>query len=255
MKNFFIRLLIALAAMLGITILGVIIQSVFFPDHKEKLDGISGLAILISFLIIFGSYIKKFGSYISQPLFKLLPHDIVQRIIKAFLVFLVFLFVSVQLIAYSPFDKKINDLLSDLSEVLAVWLFFLIIFHEYKKQFLIGLGIIVVLILSDFGPDFLLYGLPILAFIGYMAYVLTIDLKKECKHCKGSKLSFQSGKETEFSWQYSNKDGSPDKRHKNNFQVASYISKWSCKDCNKYTEFKHSPSKKPSKKDKIELAL
>ena len=104
-------------------------------------------------------------------------------------------------------------------------------------------------------PEYLINTFLILASIGYAIYVFSADPKKVCSHCQSTKLTYREGKETEHVWIYANKDGSPDKRRKNNYQVANFVSEWSCKKCERYTKFKHFPSRKPSKANRIEIVL
>ena len=104
-------------------------------------------------------------------------------------------------------------------------------------------------------PEYLINTFLILASIGYAIYIFSADPKRVCSHCQSTKLTYKEGRETEHVWIFANKDGSPDKRRKNNYQVANFISEWSCKKCEKHTKFKHFSSRNPSKTTRIELAL
>ncbi len=104
-------------------------------------------------------------------------------------------------------------------------------------------------------PEYLINTFLILASIGYAIYIFSADPKRVCSHCQSTKLTYKEGRETEHVWIFANKDGSPDKRRKNNYQVANFISEWSCKKCEKHTKFKHFSSRNPSKTTRIELVL
>ena len=104
-------------------------------------------------------------------------------------------------------------------------------------------------------PEYLINTFLILASIGYAIYIFSADPKRVCSHCQSTKLTYKEGRETEHVWIFANKDGSPDKRRKNNYQVANFISEWSCKKCEKHTKFKHFSSRYPSKTTRIELVL
>ena len=104
-------------------------------------------------------------------------------------------------------------------------------------------------------PEYLINTFLIIASVGYAIIVFSADPKKVCSHCQSKKLTYKEGRETEHVWIYANKDGSPDKRRKNNYQVASFVSEWSCKKCEKHTKFKHFSSRNPSKTTRIELVL
>ena len=104
-------------------------------------------------------------------------------------------------------------------------------------------------------PEYLINTFLILASIGYAIYIFSADPKRVCSHCQSTKLTYKEGRETEHVWIYANKDGSPDKRRKNNYQVANFVSEWSCKKCEKHTKFKHFSSRNPSKANRIEIVL
>ena len=130
-----------------------------------------------------------------------------------------------------------------------------------RKHLLILLALIVVIyLIQDYIPrfqipEYLINTFLILASIGYAIYIFSADPKRVCNHCQSTKLTYKEGRETEHVWIYANKDGSPDKRRKNNYQVANFVSEWSCKRCEKNTKFKHFPSRNPSKTNRIELVL
>ena len=82
-------------------------------------------------------------------------------------------------------------------------------------------------------------------------YLRRKDWNKKCAHCKTRSIKFINGEAGNFFWEYRNKDGSKDKRVKDNFQQAGYSSQYSCKKCGAETRFTHFVSKKPSKKIKV----
>lgn len=129
-----------------------------------------------------------------------------------------------------------------------------------KHLFILLLVCAVAFLIQDYIPRFqisehLINTFLIMASVGYAIYVFSADPKKVCSHCQSTKLTYREGKETEHVWIYANKDGSPDKRRKNNYQVASFVSEWSCKKCEKHTKFKHFPSRNPSKANRIAIIL
>ena len=129
-----------------------------------------------------------------------------------------------------------------------------------KHLFILLLVCAVAFLIQDYIPrfqisEYLINTFLIMASVGYAIYVFSADPKKVCRHSQSTKLTYREGKETEHVWIYANKDGSPDKRRKNNYQVANFVSEWSCKKCKKHTKFKHFPSRNPSKTNRIELVL
>jgi len=74
---------------------------------------------------------------------------------------------------------------------------------------------------------------------------------KICAWCKSSKISFISGNKGKFYWKSKNKDGSRDKRVKDNYEIASYTSKYQCSECNAETKFNYYDNKDPNPKNKI----
>mgnify|MGYP001322583791 CR=1 FL=1 len=101
-----------------------------------------------------------------------------------------------------------------------------------KHLFILLAVFVVIYLIQDYIPrfqisEYLLNTFLIMASVGYAIYVFSADPKKVCSHCQSTKLTYKEGKETEHVWIYANKDGSPDKRRKNNYQVANFISEWS----------------------------
>ena len=77
--------------------------------------------------------------------------------------------------------------------------------------------------------------------------------KKRCAWCKSISINFIAGEEGSWHYEFRNKDGSKDKRVKDNYQQAGYTSKYECKKCSAQTSFRHFVDVKPSKKVKIWL--
>ena len=75
--------------------------------------------------------------------------------------------------------------------------------------------------------------------------------EKVCAWCGSSKIKFSSGLEGKRFWKYRNKDGSRDKRVKDNVELASYTSKYDCKKCNARTTFEHFVDPNPNQNVKI----
>jgi hypothetical protein len=75
--------------------------------------------------------------------------------------------------------------------------------------------------------------------------------EKKCAWCDSKKIKFKSGKEGKFYWEYRNKDGSQDKRVKDNVQKAGFFSTYVCEECNAITNFHHLVDKDPSQSAEI----
>ena len=73
------------------------------------------------------------------------------------------------------------------------------------------------------------------------------DDNKKCAWCKTwqYELEFKSGEEGSWYWRHANKDGSRDKRSKNNCQLSNYASIYECKECSALTGFMHKKMKVP----------
>ena len=91
--------------------------------------------------------------------------------------------------------------------------------------------------------------LPVVYFMMYG--MTTREKNKKCAWCGSFKINFKSGKDISWSWQFRNKDGSQDKRVKDNVKKASYSSKFECMECNALTKFEHYIDKKPNNNVKI----
>ena len=83
------------------------------------------------------------------------------------------------------------------------------------------------------------------------AWYMQFNHKKICAWCKSNKIKFINGREGIWKWKYSNKEGSRDKRRKDNIEQAPYISVYMCLKCNAETRFLHEASKSPSRKNNI----
>jgi hypothetical protein len=69
--------------------------------------------------------------------------------------------------------------------------------------------------------------------------------ERKCAWCSSYKITFITGTEGIREWKYSNKDGSRDKRRKDNFEQATYTSEHKCNECNASTKYLHKESKSP----------
>ena len=74
------------------------------------------------------------------------------------------------------------------------------------------------------------------------------DKNKICAWCNNTKIKFisGSGKQGPWFWEYRNKDGTKDKRAKDNAQLASFRSKYECDKCSAVTAFAHYVDRNPS---------
>ena len=76
--------------------------------------------------------------------------------------------------------------------------------------------------------------------------VLGGDKNRTCAWYDSTKIKFKNGKEGSWFWEFRNKDGSRDKRVKDNFQQAGFTSEFVCNECGATTQFRHVVSQKPS---------
>jgi hypothetical protein len=74
---------------------------------------------------------------------------------------------------------------------------------------------------------------------------------RHCVWCGSTSLEFQTGEAGEGFWEWRNKNGSPDKRHKDNRMLYGYTSVWSCKDCSATTQFRHFVSEEPCEDESV----
>ena len=81
-----------------------------------------------------------------------------------------------------------------------------------------------------------------------IGHFLKGDRNKKCAWCGSTKIKFKSGNEGNWYWEHQNKDGSKDKRVKNNFQSAGFHSEYECNKCSATTKFTHFVDRKPSEK-------
>lgn len=100
---------------------------------------------------------------------------------------------------------------------------------------------------------FISFAITIILFILIRRFFKRLFTKKRCSWCKSPSIKFLSGEVGNWHWYYRNKDGSRDKRVKDNYEIADYTSEFECKKCGAKTQFKHFSSKKPSKKVKVWL--
>jgi len=84
-----------------------------------------------------------------------------------------------------------------------------------------------------------------------IAMFLIRDKNRKCAWCDGTKIKLKNGTEGSWFWERRNKDGSRDKRVKDNFQQADYTSNFLCDECSAATQFIHFVNKKPSADVKV----
>ena len=113
--------------------------------------------------------------------------------------------------------------------------------------YLITLGVLIFLALTYW---WIWTIVVLVAFVG-SAFLFSDDKNKKCAWCDGPKINFKNGREGSWIWEYRNKDGSRDKRVKDNFQQAGYRSDFACEECGATTQFRHYIDKKPSAHVKV----
>ena len=101
---------------------------------------------------------------------------------------------------------------------------------------------------SDLGINIFWLSMVISAACYYVATHL--DLGKNCAGCDSRNLECLETQIHSF-YEKTNKDGSPDKRYKNNRLMGYLNSTYTCIDCNAETLFSSKTSSKPSKKSKV----
>ena len=74
--------------------------------------------------------------------------------------------------------------------------------------------------------------------------------ERKCAWCNGNQITLTSGKEGSMKWKYRNKDGSQDKRRKDNLQQAFFQSVYKCEESNASTQFLHKESQSPGPREK-----
>ena len=102
---------------------------------------------------------------------------------------------------------------------------------------------------SDLGINIFWLSMVISAACYYVATHL--DLGKNCAGCDSRNLECLETQIHSF-YEKTNKDGSPDKRYKNNRLMGYLNSTYTCIDCNAETLFSSKTSSKPSKKTKVD---
>ena len=68
-----------------------------------------------------------------------------------------------------------------------------------------------------------------------------------CHACKSPHIQYEEGYISGGRWEHRNKDGSRDKRYKNNRRFETFTSLWTCQVCGAQTQFEHKPAVSPSK--------
>ena len=91
----------------------------------------------------------------------------------------------------------------------------------------------------------------VLFFVKLLKKKSIVETERKCAWCNGHKLTLTSGKEGSMKWKYRNKDGSQDKRRKDNLQQAFFQSVYKCEECNASTQFLHKESQSPGPREKI----
>ena len=81
------------------------------------------------------------------------------------------------------------------------------------------------------------------------------DRNKTCAWCDTTLTNegFVSGNKGVLNWKHRNKDGSKDKRFKDNYQEGIFTSKFKCKECGAETQFVHEMSRNPGVNASIRL--
>ena len=79
------------------------------------------------------------------------------------------------------------------------------------------------------------------------------DKNKICAWCNNTEIKFisGSGEQGRWFWKYRNKDGTKDKRVRDNFQLASFSSKYECDECSAVTFFGHYVDRDPDEGVKV----
>ena len=72
-----------------------------------------------------------------------------------------------------------------------------------------------------------------------------------CGNSKVRKFTEVSGSSGPLRWKNANKDGSKDKRFKENYQLGTYHSKQKCSVCGAVSEYKHAEGRNPSRNNTV----
>jgi len=115
----------------------------------------------------------------------------------------------------------------------------------------------IILVASIFLAQFYwwIWIIVVLLILGGLGILIGGDKNKKCAWCDGTKIKFKNGVEGPWYWEHENKDGSRDKRFKDNFQVAQYKSNFSCEECGATTKFVHFLDKAPSANVKVRTRI
>lgn len=251
MKNFFKNSLFLFVVVVAVFLVGVIFDTIFpqgitWPENSEPISGahISGTALSL----IFALYLYRLAYKVS----------ILRRYINATFVATALVGISFLAFRYWSFSQATKD---QLIGIIFIFTFLFMFLPSYRNYIFIVFAALVAIVFIDESsialkiPSYGVYGALVLACLGFIIYSLSVDPKKMCQHCNSTKLIYKTGKETDYFWIYSNKDGSADMRRKNNYEVANFVSEWKCEKCQKDTKFKHVQSRNPSKANRIELVL
>ena len=95
----------------------------------------------------------------------------------------------------------------------------------------------------------------IIPLIGFSKICIIISRRRDihCTWCgSGIKnLKYLNGIAGELFWKYRNNDGSRDKRVKDNYETASFMSKWQCQHCDAVSKYQHYVAQNPSEEAKV----
>jgi len=95
----------------------------------------------------------------------------------------------------------------------------------------------------------------IIPLIGFSKICIIIIRRRDihCTWCgSGIKnLKYLNGIAGELFWKYRNNDGSRDKRVKDNYETASFMSKWQCQHCDAVSKYQHYVAQNPSEEAKV----
>ena len=107
--------------------------------------------------------------------------------------------------------------------------------------------------LGETGSHIVVWILAIL--VGVQAHSIFGNPYRKCAWCNErlTNENFVSGREGPRYWKHENKDGSKDKRFKDNYQQATFTSKFKCKECGAETQYVHEMSRNPGKNASIRL--
>lgn len=153
---------------------------------------------------------------------------------------------------------KIMNKKKDKTNILVkIWDFvnYTILIFGFGSLFFVDYGYSDGMITTQFGNipigTALLVAAPVAIVENWQLWSFFRNRRRICAWCGSKKLSFVEGTQGDWMWEYRNKDGSRDKRVKDNYQKADYVSLYDCNLCQARTEFHHFLSKNPGRHVKI----